>query len=71
MQLNTGRYLEAFALMTIVFCGTVQYFTGIVAVLWIPFFMVLIMVVLLMMQSNPQPLRLSTREKLEIGRAHV
>lgn len=64
MQLNTGRYLEAFALMTIVFCGTVQYFTGIVAVLWIPFFMVLIMVVLLMMQSNPQPLRLSTREKL-------
>jgi hypothetical protein len=31
MQLNTGRYLEAYALMTLVFCGTVQYFTGISA----------------------------------------
>jgi hypothetical protein len=29
MQLNTGRYLEVFALTTIVFCGTVQYFTGV------------------------------------------
>ncbi len=38
MQLNTGRYLEAYALMTLVFCGTVQYFTGIAAVLWLPFF---------------------------------
>ncbi|MGM1332262.1 capsular biosynthesis protein, partial [Klebsiella michiganensis] len=54
MQLNTGRYLEIFALTTIVFCGTVQYFTGVVAVLWLPFFMVLVMVVLLMMQSRQQ-----------------
>ena len=37
MQLNTGRYLEAYALMTLVFCGTVQYFTGVAAVLWLPF----------------------------------
>lgn len=67
MQLNTGRYLEAFALTTIVFCGTVQYFTGIAAVLWLPFFMVLIMVILLMMQSHPQPLMLSTREKVVLA----
>lgn len=67
MQLNTGRYLEAFALTTIVFCGTVQYFTGIAAVLWLPFFMVLIMVILLMMQSHPQPLTLSTREKVVLA----
>ncbi|WP_434666709.1 capsular biosynthesis protein [Klebsiella sp. B345] len=67
MQLNTGRYLEAFALTTIVFCGTVQYFTGIAAVLWLPFFMVLIMVVLLLMQSHPQPLMLSTREKVVLA----
>ncbi len=52
MQLNTGRYLEVFALTTIVFCGTIQYFTGVAAVLWLPFFMVLVMVVLLMMQSR-------------------
>ena len=64
MQLNTGRYLEAFALTTIVFCGTVQYFTGVVAVLWLPFFMVLVMVVLLMMQSRQQPLALSARDLL-------
>lgn len=37
MQLNTGRYLEVFALTTIVFCGTIQYFTGVAAVLWLPF----------------------------------
>lgn len=67
MQLNTGRYLEAFALTTIVFCGTVQYFTGVVAVLWLPFFMVLVMVVLLMMQSRQQPLALSAREKVVLA----
>lgn len=64
MQLNTGRYLEAYALMTLVFCGTVQYFTGIAAVLWLPFFLVLVMAVLLLMQSRPQPLALTGREKL-------
>ena len=67
MQLNTGRYLEIFALTTIVFCGTVQYFTGVVAVLWLPFFMVLVMVVLLMMQSRQQPLALSAREKVVLA----
>ena len=67
MQLNTGRYLEIFALTTIVFCGTIQYFTGVAAVLWLPFFMVLVMVVLLMMQSRPQPLALSAREKVVLA----
>ena len=67
MQLNTGRYLEVFALTTIVFCGTIQYFTGVAAVLWLPFFMVLVMVVLLMMQSRPQPLALSAREKVVLA----
>ena len=67
MQLNTGRYLEAFALTTIVFCGTIQYFTGVAAVLWLPFFMVLVMVILLMMQSRAQPLALSAREKVVLA----
>ena len=64
MQLNAGRYLEAYALMTLVFCGTVQYFTGISAVLWLPFFLVLVMAVLLLMQSRQHPLVLTGREKL-------
>ena len=59
MQLNTGRYLEVFALTTIVFCGTIQYFTGVAAVLWLPFFMVLVMVVLLMMQAGRSRWRLA------------
>ncbi|BDH46340.1 capsular polysaccharide biosynthesis protein [Salmonella enterica subsp. enterica serovar Choleraesuis] len=63
MQLNTGRYLEVFALVTLVICGTVQYFTGIVAVLWLPFFMVLLMVVLLIMYKRQQPLLLTAGEK--------
>lgn len=63
MQLNSGRYLEVFALVTIVICGTVQYFTGVLAVLWLPFFMVILMVVLLIMQKNPQPLGLTPSEK--------
>ncbi|MGS4679957.1 capsular biosynthesis protein [Enterobacter soli] len=64
MQLNTGRYLEAYALITLVFCGTVQYFTGVAAILWLPFFMVLVMAVLLLMQNRPQPLTLTGREKV-------
>jgi hypothetical protein len=63
MRLNTGLYLNAFAIITIAFCGTVQYFTGVLAVLWLPFFMVIIMVVLLIMQKQPQPITLTTSEK--------
>lgn len=63
MQLNTGRYLEIFALITIVICGTVQYFTGVVAVLWLPFLMVLLMVMMLIMLRQPQPLALTPQEK--------
>ncbi|MGL4724408.1 MAG: capsular biosynthesis protein [Scandinavium sp.] len=64
MQLNTGRYLEVLALMTLVICGTVQYFTGVLAVLWIPFFMVLLMVVLLIMHRSSQPLEMTPAEKV-------
>lgn len=63
MQLNTGRYLNIFALITIVICGTVQYFTGVVAVLWLPFLMVLLMVMMLIMFRRSQPLALTPQEK--------
>ncbi len=63
MQLNTGRYLEAYALMTLVFCGGPvfhRYRGRAVAAI----FLVLVMAVLLLMQSRPQPLALTGREKL-------
>ena len=36
MNLNTGHYLQSLALLTLIFCGLVQYFTGELAVLWLP-----------------------------------
>ena len=75
MQLNTGRYLEVFALTTIVFCGTIQYFTGVAAVLWLPFFMVLVMVVGTAMDMTPTililtPVLLPVTQSLGIDPVH-
>ncbi len=38
MTLNTGRYLQGYVVITLVVCGLTQYFTGVLAVLWLPFF---------------------------------
>jgi len=67
MKLNTGLYLDVVTVTTLVFCGTVQYFTGIAAVFWLPFFMVLIMTMLLVMQRRMQPLVLTGREKMVLA----
>lgn len=37
MTLNTGYYLQVYTFVTLILCGTVQYFTGMQSVLWIPF----------------------------------
>lgn len=63
MSLNTGRYLQFYAVITLVFCGLVYYFTGIIAVLWLPFFLVLLMVVLLVMQTRYDDCGLDVQER--------
>lgn len=62
MSLNTRHYLQMFTLVTLVFCGLVQYFTGMLAVLWLPFFLTLLMAVLLVIQTRYETLRLDSQE---------
>ena len=64
MNLNTGHYLQTYSLITLVFCGVVQYFTGVLAVLWIPFFLTLLMVGLMVMQTRDAPLQLDAQETI-------
>ncbi|UAY96844.1 capsular biosynthesis protein [Dickeya dadantii] len=62
MILNTGLYLQVYVVITLVFCGLTQYFTGLLAVLWLPFILALIMVGLLIMQTRYDTLHLDTQE---------
>ncbi|HCN96753.1 MAG TPA: capsular biosynthesis protein, partial [Leclercia sp.] len=64
MNLNTGHYLQTFALFTLIFCGLVQYFTGELAVLWLPFVMTLLMAGFLVLQTRDEPLRLDAQEAI-------
>lgn len=62
MNLNTGHYLQTYSFITLVLCGLVQYFTGVLAVLWIPFFLTLLMFGLLVMQTRYEALQLDKQE---------
>lgn len=62
MNLNTGHYLQTYSLITLILCGVIQYFTGILAVLWIPFFLTLLMFSLLVMQTRYEALQLDKQE---------
>lgn len=62
MNINTGHYLQTYSLITLVFCGVVQYFTGVLSVLWIPFFLTLLMFSLLVMQTRYEALQLDKQE---------
>lgn len=64
MTLNTGYYLQAYTFITLIVCGLVQYFTGMQSVLWIPFFLTLLMVGLLVMQTRESPLHLDAQETI-------
>jgi hypothetical protein len=67
MNLNTGYYLQTYSLIALVFCGLVQYFTGVLAVLWIPFFLTLLMVGLLVMQTRYETLQLDKQETIVLA----
>ncbi|MCG1034242.1 capsular biosynthesis protein [Bacillus amyloliquefaciens] len=64
MNLNTGHYLQTFTLLTLIFCGLVQYFTGELAVLWLPFFMTMLMAGFLLLQTRYEPVRLDAQEAI-------
>lgn len=64
MTLNTGYYLQAYTFITLILCGLVQYFTGMQSVLWIPFFLTLLMVGLMVMQTRESPLHLDAQRPL-------
>ena len=62
MTLNTGLYLQFYAVLSLVFCGVTQYFTGISAVLWLPFLLAFTMTGLLLLQVRYSPLNLDHTE---------
>lgn len=64
MNLNTGHYLQTFTLLTLIFIGLVQYFTGELAVLWLPFFMTMLMAGFLVLQTRYEPVRLDAQEAI-------
>lgn len=64
MTLNTGYYLQVYTFVTLILCGLVQYFTGMQSVLWIPFFLTLLMVGLLVMQTRDGSLQLDAQETI-------
>lgn len=64
LSLNSGFYLQVVTLTTLVFCGVVQYFTGIGAVLWLPFLLTCMMVLLLMMQTRYSDFYLDSQERI-------
>lgn len=64
MNLNTGHYLQTFTLLTLIFIGLVQYFTGELAILWLPFFMTMLMAGFLVLQTRHEPVRLDAQEAI-------
>ncbi len=64
LSLNSGFYLQVVTLTTLVVCGVVQYFTGIGAVLWLPFLMTCLMVLLLLMQTRYSEFYIDNQERV-------
>jgi len=64
MNLNTGHYLQTFTLLTLIFIGLVQYFTGELMVLWLPFVMTMLMAGFLVLQTRYEPVRLDAQEAI-------
>ncbi|HIF9248454.1 TPA: capsular biosynthesis protein [Photobacterium damselae] len=64
MIINTGYFFQVYTFITLVFCGLVQYFTGIGAVLWLPFLIAMAMPILWLMQRNFEQLALDYKEKV-------
>ncbi|HBC9719930.1 TPA: capsular biosynthesis protein [Escherichia coli] len=62
MNLNTGLYLQIYTFITLIFCGIVQYFTGIQSVFWVPFCLALLMLCLLIMKTRDSISELNGQE---------
>ena len=63
-MLNNGFYMQIYLWVTLVVCGMVQYFTGISAVLWLPFVLACAMLLLMMLQTRYTPFVLDHRERI-------
>lgn len=63
MILNNGLFIQAFVWISLGLCGAVQYFTGVGAVLWLPFLLACTMVLLLIMQTRFRPFSLDAKEQ--------
>ncbi|MDN6833855.1 MAG: capsular biosynthesis protein, partial [Enterobacterales bacterium] len=64
MSINSALWLQIYTVVTLVFCGVVQYFTGILAVLWLPVVMAFVTTGFLLMQTRRTPLELDLSEMM-------
>ena len=56
MSINNAFWIQLYAIITLCFCGVVQYFTGILAVLWLPVIMAFATTGMLLIQTQRTPL---------------
>ncbi|WP_044366720.1 hypothetical protein [Vibrio fluvialis] len=63
-MLNNGLYMQVYLWMTLVVCGMVQYFTGVGAVLWLPFVLACAMLLLMLLQTRYAQFGLDNRERV-------
>ena len=64
MSINNALWIQIYAIITLCFCGVVQYFTGILAVLWLPVIMAFVTTGMLLMQTQRTPLALDLSEMM-------
>lgn len=67
MTLNTGYYLLVHAFITLILCGSIQYFTGIQFFYWLPFFLNLGMVLLHIMHTDTRRRYIGQQEVIILG----
>lgn len=64
MSINNAFWIQLYAIITLCFCGVVQYFTGILAVLWLPVIMAFATTGMLLIQTQRTPLALDLSEMM-------
>ncbi len=62
LTINNGTYLYMYTFLTLALCGTAQYFTGVGAILWLPFLLAIGMVGLTFIQTSHSKLMLDKHE---------
>jgi len=61
---NSGTFLQGFVFITLVICGSVQYFAGVSVILWLPVILALTMIALMVLQVRFEDFKLDQQEQI-------